>query len=716
VETHLNEITAPVAAYAVDRVAALEAQPTRTKAEKKELKILAGLANRLSKIAFTLKKDFVELSAAAHAFAQLRDAGAPMQASLDEAFRRAGLSLSERIDLAGDYTDLLAGKHLAAVQKGLAAVGAARSAAATETNPVRRAALLLRADAAMTSALRKAEKFLVADRGAEFRPPTRYRSGDTIPPSGGRVAVLSDSGSPIAGASIVIPSGTLQTSVEITLSEAAGFVGGRDLPAGLAVAITPDGLSAGGAIVNLPFALPQDADPQSVAVFSKGPPYAVNLPVTLEADGTISAEVSRLSTFQAGVAAPPAGQPGGTYHLLTWLSNTSLDVTGNDVPGTDVAGILSGVMDQSVTFRLDHTASTTTPAVNALLRVFTRNGPNHHSDSATNLFIGSVDFTWTAGDPGRFGFTLPLGAATSAAVQGVAGDDGRVVSWAGRGGNLEFLAVGVKSGNGLATADLAGRWAAVEIGTELLDPAAEPFRLRRSDALRSFTVDAQGHVAFDAAGARYEAELTYATDRPIPIHYVTENVVADSGTETWTVALNGRVTDSAGLRAGWLDRDAGILVTTLYDTANARQTMMIAVRQDATTDGAQIPGLYHLAQFEVATVAGVPNEKSSRHEVTPGAADLDVGSLTAATLSEDAATRVTYTLDGEPGMTWTMTSSTAAVPAAVSELAFSLDAAGNERQAGDLRYFAFSKDGRHVLSMTRGETTRLARGIALGVR
>lgn len=49
-------------------------------------------------------------------------------------------------------------------------------------------------------------------------------------------------------------------------------------------------------------------------------------------------------------------------------------------------------------------------------------------------------------------------------------------------------------------------------------------------------------------------------------------------------------------------------------------------------------------------------------------------------------------------------------------LALSLDAAGNHRVDTDEKWFAFSGDGRYVLGMTRGETQRLARGLALGVR
>jgi hypothetical protein len=201
-ETHLNEITAPVADYAAARIVALEALPAPTKAEKKELKLLRALSKRLSKTAFNLRQDFAELAAASTAQDQLGLAGAPMQTAADEMLRRANLSLSERVELGRDYlAELIDAKHRAAVQKKIDAVTKLRTAVAAATKAGKRGGLLVKANAAVTGLLKTADKHVLKDAGASKVPPTRWRSGDTIGFGGGRVAVPKDAISPIAGAS-----------------------------------------------------------------------------------------------------------------------------------------------------------------------------------------------------------------------------------------------------------------------------------------------------------------------------------------------------------------------------------------------------------------------------------------------------------------------------------------------------------------------------------
>jgi hypothetical protein len=720
VETHLNEITAPVQTYVTARVATLEALPAPTRDEKRELKLLGKLAKKLGKTQFTLKGDFAELAAAASTAKKLGAAGLPMDAALDEAFARAGLSLSERTELTRDYAAVLTDPdHVAPVLSKLGAASAARTAADAELDLAKRGAGLVKADALVTKALKKADKSVLADRGAEFVPPTRFRSGDLIGPGGGRVAVPRDSGSPIAGASIVIPVSVISSPVAITLASAAGFVGGRDTPAGPAVAIGPDALAFGApARLYVPYALPDGANADDLAVFAKGPPASTDFEAVAEIDGTLSSGVSSLSTFQAGLAAPPPGQPGGAYHVQTLALFTALDANAQDV-----GGIVVGALDQTITFRTNHTGSTTPPSYNAISRNFVGAAP-HHVDAKQSPFFGSVDFTWTQGAAGRFSYSIPLGDGSTAQVEGVASDDGRVIAISARGGSFEYVGVGVRGGTSAVTADLAGRWAAVELGVELRDDGAEPFTTRWFDGLRTFTVDAQGAVAFAPQGTRFETDVTYRTGEADPVHSRAENVVADSGAETWTVTPAGRVSDATSRRAGWLDSAAGVLVSAFYDApqegpATRRVSLMVAVPQADAATPASLPGLYHLAQFEVGTGVASPATTTSSHDTTPSVGSLDVQSATAATLAYEATSRAAYSLAGPPPLTdiaWTMTSAATAMPASSSNLTLALDAAGNHTGLTEERWFAFETQGRTVLGLLRGESTRLARGIAIGLR
>ena len=717
-ETHLNEITAPVATYVTARVAALSALPEPTREQKKELKLLGKLAKKLAKTQVTLKGDFAELAAAASTAKKLGIAGAPMLGSLDQAFVRAGLSLSERDELARDYTALLLNPdHIAPVHAKLSAAAVARGAAAAEPDLAKRAASLVKADGLVTKALKKADKSLVADLGEQFVPPTRFRSGDLIGAGGGRVAVPRDSVSPIAGASIAIPAGALQNAVAIMLTPAADIVGGGDTPAGAAVAIGPDALAlAEPARVYLPFALPDGRDVQDLAIFVKGPPPATNSDVVVETDGTLSAEVSALSTFQPGLGAPPPGQPSGAYHVQTLAIFTAPDVISGG--GEDTGGIVVGVVDQTITFRSNHTGSTTPPSYNAFSRNFVGAAP-HHVDEKKAPLLGPADFAWTQSAAGRFSYTIPLGDGSPAVVQveGVASNDGRVIAISARGGSFEYVGVGVRGGTSSSTADLAGRWAAVELGVELRDKDAEPFTTRWFDSFRTFTADTQGAVTFAAQGTRFETDVTYRTDEADPVHTRTENVVGDSGAETWTVQANGRVADATSRRAGWLDSAAGVFVSAFFDEAAQRVSLMVAVPQAETATLASLPGLYHLAQFEVGT--GASASTTSSHDTTPSVGSLDVASATSATLAYEAASRAVYTLSGPAPITdiaWTLTSAANALPASSSPLTLALDAAGNHTGLSEERWFAFETQGRVVLVLSRGETTRLARGIAIGLR
>lgn len=697
----------------------LAALPSPTKAEKKELKSLQALSKTLAKTAFTLKQDFAELAAAGAAFDKLGPAAAAMQPSLDQAVALANLSLSERVELVGDYQDLLPAtnpKHGSAIVKALVAVAAARNAAAAATTPGKRAAGLAKADTAVTKALTKADKYVLSDRQDGLVPPARYRSGDAIGPGGGRVAIPRDSGSPLAGASVVIPSLVIpsQETVVVTLAPGTPFVGGRDAPAGPALAVGPDGHVFGAPVtVYVPFQLPDGANVDDLALFGAGPPVTPTAPSEVRPDGLVAAGVTTFSTFQAGLAAPAPGQPGGAYHVQSFAVNTSLDPANHDL-----AGVLVGILDQTVTFRSNHTASTSPPAFPVVTRTFTTAAP-HHADTAQGPFLGSVDFTWTAGTAGRFSFTLPLGIGIDASVTGVASDDGRVVAWTGRGGSFEFFAVGVKTDASTVTADLAGRWAAVEVGAQFLDDAAEPFRTRWHDALRFFTVDAAGAVTFDTSGSRLETDITYSTEQAEPAHTRDVRSVADGGGEIWTIGANGRLSDGGGARSGWFDPSAGLLTSARYDTATRRVSLMVAVPQPATATPSTLHGLYRFAGLDVGTSVGTPTAHESTHDVALSTGSLDFHEDGSADLAEDAATSVSYRLTGAPpvpNIAWTMTSAATPLPAGSASFTMSLDAAGNHAGAAGERSIAFAGSGRFVLFVSGGADPLFERGIALGVR
>jgi hypothetical protein len=721
-EIHVDEITTPARGYATARVAALEALPTRTPTERRELALLRGLSRNLDRTQFALRGDFAELRAAAATFGRLGAAGAPMQASIDEGFRRAGLSLSERTDLTQDHLDAIPdfgipAKHKKAVQAVLTSLATMRGRAAAATTPAKRAAYLASADALVTRALRAAERYLVDDRGAEFLPPARLRSGDAVDVRGGRVAIPRDSESTLAGASILIPPDIFQTPIVVTLSVSASFVGGRDAAAWpSSLAVQPNGLAlALPATVTIPFQPDATRSPQDLALFSAGPPVAPNFPVQTKPNLTLSADVSTFSKFQAGYAAPPPGQPGGAYRVQMLVVETALDATNSDRSGLRV-----GIIQETMTFRGDHTAATSIPGFTTVTRTFTKAGAPHHDDDAQAPFLSPVDFTWTTVGEGRFAFTFPFAAGIQAQAQGVASDEGRVISFVGRAASFDFFGVGVKGGENGGVADLAGRWAAVELGVQFLDDGVEPFTTRYFDAFRSFTADDAGAVTFDASGERFETDVTYHTNQLDPVHARAENALADSATETWTLSsVDGFLSGAQQKRFGWFDAEAGLLLTSYYDAPTRRVAMMIAVPQPATAETSALPGLYHAAEFEIGTSVGTPTARSSTHESTPWVGALDVTALDAATLSLEPTTRNVYTLSGDPplaSMTWAMSSAPLPLGATSTPIVLSLDASGSHRAPAETRWFAFSGDGRYVLGTTRGEATRLARGIALGVK
>jgi hypothetical protein len=351
--------------------------------------------------------------------------------------------------------------------------------------------------------------------------------------------------------------------------------------------------------------------------------------------------------------------------------------------------------------------------------VFTAAAP-HHLDEPQSLAGRPVDFAWTAGPAGRFAFSFNLGPGLDAHAEAVASDDGRVISFTGRAGTFDFFGVGVRGGATGGVADLVGRWAAVEMGAELRDDGAEPFTTRFFDAFRTFTVDPDGVATFAADGSRFETDLTYHSQSIDPVHVRAENASADSGSETWTVTTaDGFVAGAQNRRFGWFDKQAGFLLTSYYDPAARRVSMMFAVPQPLPATPEALVGTFHWAELEVGTSIGIPSDRSSAHKTTPSVGSLAVATTDAATLSLDATTLDIHTLTSEPALSqiaWGLSLTAVPQAAAATPLTLSLDVYGNHRVDADERWFAFSTDGRYALGVTRGEPQRLARGLALGVK
>src|SRR6185295_13885769 len=116
--------------------------------------------------------------------------------------------------------------------------------------------------------------------------------------------------------------------------------------------------------------------------------------------------------------------------------------TAVDTTNTDLAGVRGGVLQETITFRFDHTGATSFPGYQSFARIFLTAAP-HHQDEAQSVFVSPADFAWQSGAAaGRFSFTFPIGGKTGPA-QGVASDDGRVIAFGGRAGTFEFYGVGV---------------------------------------------------------------------------------------------------------------------------------------------------------------------------------------------------------------------------------------------------------------------------------
>lgn len=712
-DTHLNEIAAPAADAARAEIARLSALPAPTKADRKTLAALRALDRKLSKTATRLSQDFAELSAAAAAFAKL---GTAFDAATDAGIARAHIALQERDDSILDRRALLSsGAERSKVDVARSKAATIRAAALAAADRDDRARYLAKAEKAYTSALALAEKY--AKRTGQTLPAVRLRSGDQAGPGGARIAVPVGTGTSIDGASVLVPAGALAGLEVVTLTEAASFIGGRDVPAGPAVAIDANGAVFGApVVVSLPYTLPSGARVTDIAVFRDESPDVALAGTTVGLDGRAAASTSTLGTFQAGVQAPPLGSPEGSYTLFMFAVVTATGTT-TSAPVAFDPGLTAGVVVQEVQFRRDGTGAASTGSFPLVGRAFQRTSPHHADSSATGL-AGSFDFAWTRGAQGRFSFALPLQSGLVADAYGVASADGAVISFAGHGAGFDFFAIGVRSGVTATAAQLEGRWTGVETGVRLLGDAGTPFRTQWTAATRDFAADAAGGLTF-SGGTAFRSTTTYRTDLSDPIHAVAVSSDADSATESVIVSADGRISDAQGRLRGLFAPSSGILVIARIDAATKDAALMVAARQDATVAQGAFEGTWNLTRSDGTFGDGTPDARSSTHGLRGSAGSLVVTANGDATETIEPSLRGIYTLSGitpVSSMTWTMSHTAQGSVIATRDFALSLDAGGGNHRGATPVWYSVSNDGSVVLGTVTGTTVGAPLGIVLGLR
>lgn len=731
-ETHLDEVADPLLSALLARRGEIDALPAPTKAEKAERRTIQPIVARLSKTARKRADDFSELVAGTQGVRKLGTAGDAYADEVAEGFVRAGIALTEREELLRDHRELLVvPKDVSKLDSALQKSADLRGAAAAETRPDRRAKLLAQAEATLATALRKAEK--AVRRAGKPLPPTRFRSGDEMGPSGGRVAIPRDAASPLAGSSVVFAPNALTSLTVVTLGPGDAIVTGRDTPAGPSLRVSPEGLALSGeAEVRLPYALPDGAVAADLSVFRRAGSATTQL-LGAEAlpDGFAAATSLALGTFQAGIAAPPLGAPDGVYRVQMLAHVTNPGTTSTN-PAFD-PGVSAAFFVQDYTFRRNGSGSAALGSLQVMTRAYTRTAP-HHVDQHSSTITGAFEFAWTASAGNRFSFQFPAGPTATATAQGVASTDGRVLVFAGRTTGFDFFAVGLRAAPASSpadAADLAGRWVAVEAGLSFEDGGAEPFSAIWSDRFRTFTADDAGDLTYDAAGAVFSTEMAYATDQATPAHSRTSSSAADGGTESLSVFADGTLQDTALVRRGQFDPVKGVLALRRFDASGdggkrRELSLMVAVRQPSPA-AETFEGAWNVLATETAFTTGLPSSGTSSHATGSALGTFAVDANLDAAVAFSPGVLGTHTLQGSAPITsisWTLTSTTSAVyaPAIAGAFAISADAAGNHAPdpsvAGNTWWFGRSGDGAVLLgarTTAPGPGGEQQRGILIGL-
>ena len=714
VETHLNEITAPVADHASLRLDQLNALETLTKAQKRERKELTTLARKLAKTADRLAVDFKELKKAGATSTKLLGTGG-LRAAMDEAFARAELALGERVEFTDDHTALLTNeKQRAKIAKLVSKYSAARTDAAAQTTDKKRAKFLSKAEVAISKALKKAEKLaqeVVATTPGLSMPPLRLRSGDLVGAGGARVAVPIDSDSPLAGASVVIPPGAISNPTRITIEAGDEFVGGRDTAIGPAARFLPAGVVFDQPVrVALPFTAPPGSDDEDRAVFRfDGVDQTATLDTTVEPNGTLSGEFSSFAEFQVGLLAPPEGAPDGTYLASLFAVSHALPPA---APARQFA-----ILQFEIEFAADGTAALSTGGNRLSVRTYDSASP-HHTDSSATSILGSSDVAWTQQAFGEFSFDMPTPTQPIPLV-GKVSTSGDVVSLTGRAAGIDVFGVAIRAGTASGAQALAGRWAAVELGGRLVGGAATPFGDEVVATYTSFTVDgATGDVAFEPTGEVFAARTDYGTNVASALHTPAAETVADGGTESWLVLPGGALQTADFRTRGTYNAEQGVVVSAFHDVLQHQVTLRIAVRQSASVPAGTASGEYRFARIDLAPTTTVPAGRSSVLDVETGTGTLSVTGTTF-DLAFDSVLRGAVSLSnaGSLGtLSWTLAESASDVTPPPDSFDVTFDAAGNHRPGLGARYYGVSDNGDVVLTAAPDEGARVLRGVGIGLR
>lgn len=679
---------------------------------------------RLGRDAKRLADDFSELAAGAKAVRGLGAAGPAFADELAAGFERARTALTERDEFLLDHRALLFEPGaVRKIDKARAKAQGFLDDADLQTRDDRRAQRLAQAEAALTAGLRGAEK--TVRRSGLTVPPTRFRSGDLVGPSGGRVAIPRDAPSPLAGASIVFESGALADQTAIVVGPGVAVVGGRDVPAGPTFQVTPDGLPLSGrAYVVLPTTLPDGASSGDLAVFRRIGSQSSKLGGTLPfPNGTAQADTDRIGTFQCGIPAPPLGAPDGNYRVQMLAFNANVGTT-SVTPAFDPS-VAAALISQDYTFRRDGTGAAALGSSQVMSRVFTRTAPNH-VDAHSSTIAGPFEFAWTTSAGNRFAFDFPTGVVTANAV-GVASTDGSVLVIRGHGGTFDFLAVGVRAApasDGAELADLDGRWVGVEFGVSFEDAGERPFRTQWTSRFTPFTVD-DGVVAFESAGERRTTTVEVRAELSSPVHEVTTTAVPDGGGFTLTVLPDGALADGPAIRRGQFDPVKGLLALRTFDTTGnggKRRTasLLVAVKKPFPAGSGDFVGAWNAVEFGADLAVATPDALTSSLTLSGSVGTFTADGAGDAVEAPASGVAADVTLRGNPptsAMQWVLAGTSAATGASQRAFALDLDAFGHHTPATDRYWYGASGDGSVVLGATTtagwGDTPR--RGIVIAL-
>ena len=509
-----------------------------------------------------------------------------------------------------------------------------------------------------------------------------------------------------------IPSGT---AIRVTLEEADDIVTGDDLPRGPAMRILPEDFVPQGTItVDVNLQLQPEDDASRLALFvQRGSTITTNLDLEfLSGGGQVRATVPGFGVVQVGLLAPVPGTPDGAYRSKT-LQVITLDGT----PGSDQGGTIARVVDESFTFRADGSGTRSVGSFTLLSRRFLTATP-HHEDLVSSFFTGSLDFTWTSEEPGRFSLSYVEDGAT-VTVDGVTTTNADVISLVGQSDLTEFMTVGVRAAatTPVTNADLTGRWATASMGVEFVGTGTTPFSNRFTNSFRDFIADGDGMLTYGNDDV-FATDQVFGTNLPAALHTRNEFADTSGGTEDYTVQFDGRFVGAGNQRSGYLNPESGFMVSTLVNTETLSVALEIAVQQPA--DGMpDTTGSYHFTQLDADVVVEAPAEDMSAFTLLPRVGLFTPGATTAVRdyLSSMRSTNSAVGTRGTgTNINWTNARSLEALDASTGAVPFAPDATGTHAPESGLRWYAVSGDGNLIIGIAPNASPEADRGLFIGLR